>query len=515
MKILLVEHNPDHILFARRIIEKLDGHYQLDSVTEAKEGLRRIDEINYDLVLCDCRMPDMTALDILRRIRNKGKDLPFIVVTSSGNEKVAVDLMKEGAYDYIVKDLSYESTLPVVIKRSIERFNANKERENLEKKIKRAAEEWEATFNAITDSISIHDENNRIVRANKACANMFRMNQEEIIGKICHEVFHGSKSLWANCLHKEVQESKKTVTAEFFDSRLNIYIELSVSSIFNDKSQLVATVHVAKDITKRKKEEQKLADAYQELKNAQEQLMQSSKMAAMGQLAAGISHELNQPLSGIKGFAQSALMDAPAGSVINKDLKKIVEQADRMDAIIKNIRFFARKSEFKMEELDINKPIEDSLMLLNEQLKVHNIRFRKDLDKDLPRIKGDSNQLQQVFLNLITNARDAIDIRNDPSGGELIIKTALSEDKKSIEIFFEDSGCGIPGEDMENIFNPFFTTKSPDGGIGLGLSIVYRIIENHKGRIEAESKLGKGTVFKIALPVERKEAQVLIAEDCK
>jgi signal transduction histidine kinase len=223
----------------------------------------------------------------------------------------------------------------------------------------------------------------------------------------------------------------------------------------------------------------------------------------MGQLAAGISHELNQPLTGIKGFAQAVLMDLEEKSPIREDLKRIVEQSDRIDAIIRNVRLFARKSDFKMKELKVNQPIEDSLVLLGEQLRVHNIRLNKSLNSGLPKIEADPNQLQQVFLNLITNARDAIDSLNRPEGGELTIKSSLSQDKANIEIIFQDNGCGISNENQSNLFNPFFTTKSPGGGMGLGLAIAYRIIEDHKGRIEVKSQEGKGTTFKIILPVKR------------
>ena len=261
---------------------------------------------------------------------------------------------------------------------------------------------------------------------------------------------------------------------------------------------LMRAIHYA---IERKKAEKELADAYQRLKETQEQLIQSAKMAAMGQLAAGVSHELNQPLTGIKGFAQAVLMDLKENNPLRGDLNKIIEQANRMDKIIQHVRFFARKSGFMMKELDVNQPIEDSLMLLSQQLKVHNIRLKTSLGRNLPKIRGDSNQLEQVFLNLITNARDAIDSLRSPDGGEIIVESALSKDKKNIEITFKDTGCGIARENLGNIFNPFFTTKSPDGGIGLGLSIVYRIIEHHKGKIEVDSEEGKGTTFKITLPV--------------
>ena len=376
-RILFIDDNPDYILFTKRILQKAKNSYQLDCVTDAREGLNRILGQDYGVVLCDYRMPGLSALDILKEIRIKGKDLPFIVVTVSGDIKAAVDLMKEGAYDYILKDLSYEEALPLVITRSIERYKMKKDKQKAEKA---------------------------------------------------------------------------------------------------------------------------LEEAYHNLKNTQEQLIQSGKMAAIGQLASGISHELNQPLTGVKGFAQAALMDLDENNHLRGDLDKIIAQADRMDKIIKNVRFFARKSEFKLETIDINKPLENSLMFLAQQFKVHNIQLNTFLDKKLPKIRGDMNQLVQVFLNLISNARDAIDSLG-PKGGKITIETALSKDKKNIEVTFKDTGCGIPKKDLENVFNPFFTTKSPGGGMGLGLSIVYRIIENHQGKIEVSSIEREWTKFRIILPV--------------
>jgi PAS domain S-box-containing protein len=501
IRILIIEDNPDHTLLTKRILEKTNEDYQLDSTNEAREGLKKIIEENYDIVLCDYRMPGFTALDMLKEMHSRNKNLPLIVVTASGSEKVAVALMKEEAYDYIVKDISYEDVLPVVVKRSLERFNIKQEKERLEKKIEQAAEEWEATFNSITDLVSIHNKDFKIVRVNKAFADVFKTSPDELIGKTCYEVVHCKKEPWPVCPHKQALETGQPVRAEFFDSHLGIYLEVSASPIFNEEGKVVATVHIAKDITTRKKAEQELRSAYQRLQETQQQLIQSAKMAAMGQLAAGISHELNQPLTGIKGFAQAVLMDLDKNSPLREDIQKIIEQSDRIDNIIKNVRLFAHKSDFRIKEININEPIEDSLMLLNEQLRVHNIRVNKSLSQELPKTEGDPNQLQQAFLNIITNAKDAIDSLNKPDGGEITIKSCLSQDKSSIEIIFQDTGCGISKENLNNLFSPFFTTKGPDRGMGLGLAICYRIIESHKGRIEVESRVGKGTTFKILLPV--------------
>jgi two-component system NtrC family sensor kinase len=138
---------------------------------------------------------------------------------------------------------------------------------------------------------------------------------------------------------------------------------------------------------------------------------------------------------------------------------------------------------------------------------VHNIRVIQELSPGIPKIQGDPNQLQQAFTNIINNARDAILSPNRPEGGEIRIRTALAQDDKHIEINFQDTGGGIPEGSFQHMFSPFFTTKSPDKGMGLGLSITYRIIENHHGKIDFQTKAGEGTTFRIVLPLKRKIKQ--------
>ncbi len=377
-----------------------------------------------------------------------------------------------------------------------------------EEAVRRSTEFARNVLESVNDAVSIVNVNDLTIDGvNKAFLKTYGFKEEEVIGKRCYEITHQQNAPCEPphhiCPLQDTVRTERHSAAEhvhFNKAGKKIYSEVSTSPIKDETGKIVQVVHISRDITERKNSEQKLADAYKELKETQEQLIQSGKMAAMGQLAAGVSHELNQPLTGIKGFAQAILMDIDEKNPVRADLNKIIEQANRMDKIIQHVRFFARRSEFVMRKLDINQPIEDSLMLLNEQLRVHNIRVKKSLNSNLPGIQGDPNQFEQVFLNLITNAKDAIDNLMSPDGGELIVKTSLSRDKKNIEILFEDTGCGIPKENLEHIFNPFFTTKSPEGGIGLGLSIVYRIIENHKGKVEVESEEGKGTAFKITLP---------------
>ena len=505
LTILLIEDNVDHINITKRILEKAMADCRLEVVKDWQKGSHAIAYEGYDVILCDYRLPGATALEILKEIKGKGRDLPFVVVTSAGSERAAVVLMQEGAYDYVVKDSSYEDTLPMVIRRSIERHTVREEKKRLEAQINQVAREWEITFNSIIDLVSIHDNNFKFIKVNKAFADVLKTAPEELIGKTCYEIVHKAREPPANCPHRQTLGSKQPTTTEIFEPSLGKYFEVSVSPVLDDNGEVIRSVHTAKDITNRKKSAQELENAYRQITKTQQELIQSSKMAAMGQLAAGISHEINQPLTGIKGFAQAVLMGLDKGSPIRDDLQKIVEQSERIDRIIKNVRFFARKSDFDLKDLDINQPIEDSLMLLGEQLRIHNIRVNTLLTQGLPRIKGDPNQLQQVFLNLITNSKDAISGLQRPGEGRITIRSSLSPDRANIEINVEDSGCGITEENLSNIFNPFFSTKSPDRGTGLGLAIAYRIIENHHGRIGFKSEEGSGTTFTITIPITGNE----------
>ncbi len=376
----------------------------------------------------------------------------------------------------------------------------------VEKKLRKEKDYLEKLHNSIGEAIfTVKMPERAIEFANSFIEDMFGYKAEECFGKKT-EMFYPDKEgflEFGKKLKKTIEQGKDIMDTEQLLRRKNgeIFPSEIKTSFFRVNGEITQVISIIRDVTERKKAEQSLQETYQKLKETQEQLIQAEKMSAIGQLAAGISHELNQPLTGIKGFSQAILMDLDKDNPINEDLRKIIEQANRMDKIIQRIRLFARKSDFKIQEFDINQPIEDSFLLLNKQLSVHNVQVEKSLSKNLPRVQGDPNQLEQVFLNLITNARDAINSLNSSKGEKITIKTSLSKDKKHIEITFKDTGCGICKGDLTNIFNPFFTTKFPDGGTGLGLSLVYRIIENHKGKISVKSKEGKGTTVRILLPI--------------
>lgn len=255
--------------------------------------------------------------------------------------------------------------------------------------------------------------------------------------------------------------------------------------------------------------ERKVEERTKELKEAQSLLIQTEKMAAVGQLAAGVAHELNNPLGGILGYSQFAIekiSSKPPRDLTSDDvstytqyLRDIECQSQRCKTIVQNLLKFARASvEDSFELLDLNTVLQDTLVFTRHQLDMAKVKLVLELADSLPQIMGSSNQLQQVCTNIILNALHAM-----PQGGELRIATSVKEidSKRVTQIEFTDTGYGINQENLRKIFEPFYTTKKPGEGTGLGLSVSYGIIRDHNGEILVQSEMGKGTTFRIVIPV--------------
>ena len=230
------------------------------------------------------------------------------------------------------------------------------------------------------------------------------------------------------------------------------------------------------------------------LHRAHEQLARTEKLTALGEMAAGVAHEINNPLGGILLYSNLVLEDIPADSPAEENMQKIIYQTNRCKGIVQNLLDFARAPTGDMLPLKIDGVIKTSLNLVKDQAMFHGIEVKTDLAEDVPEVVGDKARLEDAFLNLFINAAHAMNGK-----GTLTISTRLSRDN-SVKISVSDTGKGIDKEHLPHIFEPFFTTKEPGQGTGLGLSIVYGIIRKHNGSIDAESEPGKGTTFIIFLP---------------
>ncbi|MBW7957286.1 MAG: hypothetical protein H3C68_05265 [Deltaproteobacteria bacterium] len=249
-------------------------------------------------------------------------------------------------------------------------------------------------------------------------------------------------------------------------------------------------------ITDLDRSESELKGALERLGETRMQLMQSSKMTALGELAAGLAHEVSQPLTVIKGLSLSMLRSFQHGSPYFEKLSLVAEASKKMESIVKHLRAFTRSEPPVMKPVDLNSVVRDAFLILSETLNSHSIETEMEL-REIPAVSGDPNRLEQVIINLVANAKDAM-----PRGGTLRVSTGMVEisGSRHARLIVEDTGEGIPGELIGKIFDPFVTTKEAGKGTGLGLSITSGIIKEHRGEISVESERGRGTAFTITIP---------------
>ncbi len=394
--------------------------------------------------------------------------------------------------------------------------------ENLQQsieEIKQAAERWETTFNSIEDWIVLNDRDGKMVKVNKAFADSFKMEPEEFIGRNSCELIHGTKELLSDCPHRQAVETKKPTLIETFEPYLGIYLEVSVSPIFDEKGEVIRTVNIFKDITKRKNAEKELQATYEQLKEAQSQLIQAAKMEVVGTLASGVAHEVKNPLAtilmGIEYLSKAVQVTTEDIRCAFENMRDAVKKADY---IIRGLLDFSRVTQLDLSPQHLNPVVEQALALVRHECNKYHVEVSKDLKVDMPEVNIDRNKIEQVFVNLLLNAVQAM-----ADGGRLTIRTYVRElteteegaGQRKEDIFrpgettviveIEDTGTGIPEDILDKIFDPFFTTKRAKGGTGLGLSVVRSIIDLHNGKIKiANKKEGRGAIATVMFKITRK-----------
>jgi len=267
----------------------------------------------------------------------------------------------------------------------------------------------------------------------------------------------------------------------------SLTMNVSITPLVSKSGERIGRLMLFDDVTQRERME--------------EQMSQTEKLTSLGLLAAGVAHEVNTPLAVISNYIQMLAKQMPESDPRNAIIEKIVKQTFRASEIVNNLLNFSRTGAAELADVDVNKVVEETLSLVAHPLKTSHIQIVKQFGGELPAVRGSANKLQQVFLNLFLNARDAM-----PNGGMLEVRTAAHNG--SVEIEVVDTGGGIPREDIHRIFDPFFTTKASGRGTGLGLSVSYGIIKEHSGKIDVRSTPGRGTSFHVEFPAVRKAVHV-------
>ena len=388
------------------------------------------------------------------------------------------------------RDISILELLATQATIAIKKAKIREQLQRNNQKLKQTMDYLQNVLDNSADMIITTDIENNVVEFNKGAQEILGYTQSESVGKpLCG--FFANPDHCNQLLEKITQEGKVSNQETQFVTKENKIIDISItlSQLKDTPGNMIGTVGISRDIT--------------EFKRTQAQLIQAGKLAGIGQLAAGIAHEINNPLSGVLGYAKRLMKKAedeelkkmPGFESFPREMKLIADSALRCKKIIDGLLKFSRTSETVSMAVSINEVIDEALILFGNQLSSQNIELNKVLSPNIPTIRANHTQIQQVFTDIIINAIQAM-----PNGGKLTIATRPAN-SSAVEIEFTDTGEGISKENLPKIFEPFFTTREPGKGTGLGLYMIYRIIQEHHGRIDVKSEVEKGATFIITLPV--------------
>ncbi len=352
--------------------------------------------------------------------------------------------------------------------------------------VRQREREWEDSFRAITDAIVIIDSDYRISRSNEIAKNIFGLKSNDLAKKRCYEIIHQRIEPCTAC-PMSVGASEARRMYRVVEGHDKLIFDVNAYPMFRSSGQLNGVFEVYKDVTQQVRIEA--------------QLIQSEKLAAIGKLAAGVAHELNSPLTAILGNSQLLLKELSPQEESYELLEDIKQCGVRCKTTIQNLLSFARQQQLEGELISIQQILSSASRLVGHQIRQEGIEIVCIQPADLPKITGNGQQLEQVIVNLVINAKDALIGRGENKKISVISGICTRESKEYIHITVEDNGCGIAPEHLPDIFTPFYTTKEAGKGTGLGLSVSLGIVQNHGGTIECESAPGAGSKFSVLLPL--------------
>jgi two-component system, NtrC family, sensor kinase len=340
----------------------------------------------------------------------------------------------------------------------------------------------ESTFNAINDAIVVTDAAGRITQANEAVLRLFSRTPDEVIGDYCHSLLAEGR----DCPHLQVPGTEEVIEREILNRERDRVLNLRVTSVIDHAKQTGSFIHVVRDITRERVIER--------------HLIQAERMSLAGQMVSAVAHEVATPLSVVANIAEMLRLDAEPDSRMAADLGKIVTQARRIAEKMRSLLNFVRQVPAQYRPVDLGQLARETLELMSYELRKARIEVQVEASPATPPVWGDATQLEQVLLNLLTNAMQAM-----KDGGRTTVRVGIAESRggepNTVALVIEDTGSGIAPEALDKIFDFFFTTRGDKGGTGLGLAIIKQIVEGHRGCITVENLDGGGSRFTVTLPV--------------
>ncbi|URT73319.1 PAS domain-containing sensor histidine kinase [Cytobacillus firmus] len=457
-------------LYADLFIEALDGIIFWCSngeIIDANEAACRIFECTHDELIK--RQVKDFVYEKSERYRNIVKEM---FIKGSIRDEL-VFLMPNGQF----KSLEFTVKLNSVEGYHMTIFRNVSERHAMEKSLRESEQKFRMIFEGALEGILLWNDQFQIVDINQSGQRMLQMSKEDLVGISLHSILND-----CNITDDELKEQIRSIHSDGqSDGNLSITLKSGRKKFFEFSNKLNIFSNISmttfKDITEKLEME--------------EQLRKSDTLNVIGELAAGIAHEIRNPMTALKGFIQ--LLEGSVKEDYTMYFNVITTELSRIDSIINEFLILAKPQAVKFVEKDISQIMKETVDLLSAQAVLHNVQFRTYYEQNLPRVFCETNQMKKVFINIIKNAIEVM-----PKGGYITVSIQKESDQR-VHISIGDEGTGIPAHKIKKLGEPFYTTK--ERGTGLGLMVTYKIIEEHKGTIEVESKLGQGTVFHIYLPI--------------
>ena len=510
----MVEDNPGDADLIREMLPATEENgFTVHCVTRLAEAVSHLKNVKTDIALLDLDLPDSRGVDTVRKARKAAPGMPIVVLTGNEDERIGIEAVQGGAQDFLVKGQTHQSQLSRVLRYAVERHYA-------EQQMRESEHFLRSTLDALSAQIAIIDPSGEIIAANKAWKDFARIHGDHVMR--CGE----GANYFDTCKAMKKEKSDVAICAKSFaqgiqaviENKADLYeLEYSMQSpggelwfhgqvtpFPNDHKRRVVISH--EDITGRKRaEEEKLSLA--------SQLRHTHKMEAIGTLAGGIAHDFNNILSSVIGFVELSLMELEDGSQLERNLKEVYQAGTRAKELVQQILTFARSEESHIQPTQISAIAQEAFKLIRSTIPTSIEMLLTNNSEAFAMVEP--AQIHQIFMNLMTNAAQAM----DRDGGvlsvqieEMHLKCFRDSMHKAFKpgdyfkITVADTGSGIPPDEMEKIFDPYFTTKGGGEGTGLGLSVVHGIVRNHGGEIAVESEVGRGTVFTLYLPLSALKA---------
>lgn len=481
IEILYGERSRNDVELTLREFRKHGANFRVDVAATGDECLRKLAGKSYDLVLVDYMLPRMDGLEVLREVIKNNYDAPVVIVTGRGDEEVAVEAMKLGAYDYVVKSEDYLTRLPLVIQNTIEKYRADKERAKLEEEIRGLKDYLEKIYNTADDPIYVIDYEGKFRDVNKKTEEVTGYKKEELMGRDFTEI------LAPEFLDVTVENFRKRIRGEHVPP-----YEIEIISKSGERVPLeirasrlegVGEIGIARDITERKKLEGELRDHAAQLEQANRLLELSLDI---------MSHDLLNQVTIIKGMTEVLEEPLKGGETV----RRIKKSAERLEDMIENLKVFTKLESQEAQEFkdrNLSGILEEVIKDMHAPASSMQIKIESTIQKCTATAIP---FLRDVFYNLLSNA-----IKYSPPFGRVVVK--LWEEGDLIKLMVKDWGRGIPDEYKEKVFERFERgDKTGVQGVGLGLAIVKRVVELHKGRVWVEDNKPRGSVFYVELPKE-------------